>query len=89
MNIYINFFLIELYKKARSGLLKEFTGIDSIYEKPLNSDLILNAGIENEYQSVQNVLQFLYEKGILPEKVFFFFLIINLKLNFLGYSKIN
>ena len=27
-----------LYKKARKGLIKNFTGIDSVYEKPLNPD---------------------------------------------------
>ena len=27
-----------LYKKARKGLIKNFTGIDSIYEKPINPD---------------------------------------------------
>ena len=27
-----------LYKKARKGLIKNFTGIDSIYEKPLKPD---------------------------------------------------
>lgn len=30
-----------LYKKARQGKIKNFTGIDSPYEKPLNPDLIL------------------------------------------------
>ena len=27
-----------LYKKARKGLIKNFTGIDSKYEKPINPD---------------------------------------------------
>jgi adenylylsulfate kinase-like enzyme len=60
---------IELYKKARAGELRGFTGIDSEYEAPLNPDLILNAGTETEAESIQRVLQFLYEKGILPETV--------------------
>jgi len=57
----------KLYKKARAGELRGFTGIDSEYEAPLNADLILNAGTETEAESIQRVLQFLYEKGILPE----------------------
>lgn len=61
-----------MYKKARSGQLKGFTGIDGIYEMPENPDLILHAGEESEAQSVQNVLQFLYDKQLLPEKVYFF-----------------
>ena len=31
-----------LYKKARAGELKNFTGIDSLYEEPENPDLILD-----------------------------------------------
>ena len=31
-----------LYKKARSGLLKDFTGIDSAYEKPENPEITLD-----------------------------------------------
>jgi len=31
----------DLYKKARSGEIKNFTGIDSLYELPLNPDIII------------------------------------------------
>ena len=30
-----------LYKKARAGEIKNFTGIDSPYEKPINPDLVI------------------------------------------------
>jgi bifunctional enzyme CysN/CysC len=30
-----------LYKKARSGELKNFTGIDSPYENPINPDILI------------------------------------------------
>lgn len=33
-----------LYKKARAGLLKNFTGIDDPYEKPSRADLVLDMG---------------------------------------------
>lgn len=33
-----------LYKKARAGELKNFTGIDSDYETPENAEIVLNAG---------------------------------------------
>jgi bifunctional enzyme CysN/CysC len=33
-----------LYKKARSGQLKNFTGIDSTYEPPESPEITLNAG---------------------------------------------
>jgi adenylylsulfate kinase len=34
-----------LYKKARAGLLKNFTGIDSEYEKPLHPDIELRTDL--------------------------------------------
>lgn len=35
-----------MYKKARQGDIKDFTGIDSPYEKPPSPDLILNTHTE-------------------------------------------
>ena len=32
-----------LYKKARSGQLKNFTGIDSEYQKPQNPEIVLES----------------------------------------------
>lgn len=52
----------ELYKKARAGELKGFTGIDSAYEPPENPDLLLESGTESETESVRKVLEFLYQK---------------------------
>ena len=31
-----------LYKKARSGEIKNFTGIDSVFERPLNPNIIID-----------------------------------------------
>jgi bifunctional enzyme CysN/CysC len=33
-----------LYKKARSGALKNFTGIDSPYEEPLSPEIRIDTG---------------------------------------------
>lgn len=62
------FIILELYKKARAGEVKSFTGIDSVYEEPLTPDLVLNAGTETEAECIQRVLQLLYERKVLPEK---------------------
>jgi adenylylsulfate kinase len=35
-----------LYKKARAGVLKSFTGLDSPYEPPLHPELVLGLGDE-------------------------------------------
>ncbi|KAI1732884.1 adenylylsulfate kinase domain-containing protein [Ditylenchus destructor] len=61
----------KLYKKARAGELKGFTGIDSAYEIPDHPDLVLNAGSESEAETIQKMLQFLYEKNVIPEQVLF------------------
>ncbi|MBT11404.1 MAG: adenylyl-sulfate kinase, partial [Oceanospirillaceae bacterium] len=36
-----------LYKKARAGEIKEFTGIDSPYEAPANAEVVINTA-END-----------------------------------------
>lgn len=56
-----------LYKKARAGEIKGFTGIDAAYEKPDKPDLIIKAGKLSIHDSVQQVIKFLLDKGILPE----------------------
>ncbi|MCR9255701.1 MAG: sulfate adenylyltransferase subunit CysN [Alphaproteobacteria bacterium] len=48
-----------LYKKARSGKLKNFTGIDSDYEPPENPELVLKAGEKSVDQLVDQILEYL------------------------------
>ncbi len=50
-----------LYKKARAGEIKNFTGIDSPYEKPINPDVI----VPTAQLSVEDSLDLLL-KHILP-----------------------
>ncbi|MDX5371664.1 MAG: adenylyl-sulfate kinase [Pseudomonadaceae bacterium] len=35
-----------LYKKAREGVIKEFTGLDSPYEPPLEAELVVDSSVE-------------------------------------------
>ncbi|MCI0470303.1 MAG: adenylyl-sulfate kinase [Candidatus Aminicenantes bacterium] len=52
------------YKKAKSGEIKEFTGISAPYEEPLHPEIILDAdnlGIEEE---VKIVIDYLEQKKI-------------------------
>tara|TARA_Y100001970_G_scaffold20611_1_gene23262 strand:+ start:1921 stop:2517 length:597 start_codon:yes stop_codon:yes gene_type:complete len=44
-----------LYKKARAGEIKNFTGIDSPYEVPENPNLIVNTEKENVDESVEKI----------------------------------
>ena len=52
-----------LYKKARAGELKNFTGIDSSYEEPENPDLILNTSSGNAEQLTDQIINFLKGKN--------------------------
>ncbi|MCK4763010.1 MAG: adenylyl-sulfate kinase [Candidatus Aminicenantes bacterium] len=54
-----------LYKKAKSGEIKEFTGISAPYEEPLKPEIVLDSdklGIEEE---VKVVIDYLKEKKII------------------------
>lgn len=55
-----------LYKKARSGEIKEFTGISAPYEKPENPELIINTSKEtNVKENSKKVVEYLEKKGYL------------------------
>jgi adenylylsulfate kinase len=52
-----------LYKKARAGELKGFTGIDDPYEAPLKPELVLNAGVKDASTLAEEVLAYLRGAG--------------------------
>ena len=54
-----------LYKKARSGELKNFTGVSSQYEKPNNPDLILKSAKFTPKQLADKVFIHLKKKRII------------------------
>ncbi|HIH0858748.1 TPA: adenylyl-sulfate kinase [Vibrio cholerae] len=58
-----------LYKKARAGEIRQFTGIDSTYEAPLNPDIDLPAGEKSVDELVAQCLQALAERNIIQRWV--------------------
>jgi adenylylsulfate kinase len=50
-----------LYKKARAGEIKGFTGIDDPYEAPENPEVVANTDKEDVSQSAQKVIDKLIE----------------------------
>ena len=54
-----------LYQRARSGKIKNYTGIDSPYEAPDNPELVVNTDSESLEESVTKVLYLLKSKGII------------------------
>ena len=53
-----------LYKKVISGQLKNFTGISSPYEEPLNPDLLLDTCSQTLEESVDTVISILDKRKI-------------------------
>ena len=52
-----------LYKKARAGELKGFTGIDDPYEAPAKPELVLDAGKKNAETLADEVIAYLKKAG--------------------------
>ncbi|PWN92886.1 putative MET14-ATP adenosine-5`-phosphosulfate 3`-phosphotransferase [Acaromyces ingoldii] len=54
-----------LYKKARAGEIKEFTGISAPYEAPPKPEIHIDADKTSVEDSVKIITQYLLEKGYL------------------------
>jgi bifunctional enzyme CysN/CysC len=54
-----------LYVKAREGRIKDFTGIDSPYEPPVNPQLTLDTSKLEVTAAVEQILKYLENKGYL------------------------
>lgn len=52
-----------LYRKARAGEIKQFTGIDDPYEVPEAPEIVLDTEASSPEQSVTQVVQFLQAGG--------------------------
>jgi len=55
-----------LYKKARAGEIKGFTGIDDPYEEPESAELVLRTAEMSVAQSVAAILDKLAAAGLVP-----------------------
>ena len=54
-----------LYKRARAGEIKNYTGIDSPYEKPVNPELVIDTDKEKLDYSVSKILNYLQENVLI------------------------
>lgn len=54
-----------LYKKARAGEIKEFTGISAPYEEPLKPELVLDANTTAPQELAQQVIDYMTQRGLL------------------------
>jgi len=56
-----------LYKKAREGVVKNFTGISSPYEEPVNPELVVNTADASLEDCAQQVLDLLVTRGVIND----------------------
>ena len=54
-----------LYKKARAGQLKNFTGIDDPYEEPARPELVIDATSTSPQQAAVTIIDYLKKVGII------------------------
>lgn len=54
-----------LYKKARAGEIKGFTGIDAPYEEPENAELTIETDKQTVEEAVDRIINYLKEKRYL------------------------
>jgi len=47
------------YQKARQGLIKDFTGIDSPFEEPRHPDLVLDTTSDPVEQTIQRMIDYI------------------------------
>jgi adenylylsulfate kinase len=55
-----------LYKKAREGIIKGFTGIDDPYEAPLNPEITIDTSELSLDEGVNVIFDYLEKRGVLP-----------------------
>lgn len=56
-----------LYQKAKSGQMKNFTGIDSPYEEPLNSEIVIETQKLSVGESVNVIMEYLINKNFISK----------------------
>jgi adenylylsulfate kinase len=52
-----------LYDKARKGLIKDFTGINSPYEEPLQPELVVNTSEYSVTECVEQIINYLSSRN--------------------------
>jgi adenylyl-sulfate kinase len=55
-----------LYAKARSGEIKEFTGVSDPYEPPEAAELEIDTESQSPEESAQQILDYLEAQGLIP-----------------------
>lgn len=57
-----------LYKKARSGEIKQFTGISAPYEEPLQPEIAIDTSLHDIESSREIILRYLEDHKLIPKR---------------------
>lgn len=57
-----------LYKKARDGIIKEFTGVSAPYEAPENPHVHIRADKSSVEESVRQIIDYLEKRELLSTR---------------------
>lgn len=57
-----------LYKKARAGDIKEFTGVSAPYEEPRSAEIVIRSGETGVEEGCRQILAYLEEKGLMERR---------------------
>jgi len=53
-----------LYKRARAGEIADFTGISSVYDEPLNADLVIDTDVLSVDESMVKIIHLMTNNGV-------------------------
>jgi adenylylsulfate kinase len=56
-----------LYKRARAGEIKDFTGISSPYEEPVSPEITVETGSQPIEECVEKVIELMRKRGVLSK----------------------
>ncbi|EKG19266.1 Adenylylsulfate kinase [Macrophomina phaseolina MS6] len=56
-----------LYKKARAGIIPEFTGVSAPYEEPENPEILIKSAETPVEKAVQQIVEYLEGRGLLAK----------------------
>jgi sulfate adenylyltransferase len=56
-----------MYRQARAGKLKNFTGVDDPYEPPLHAELTVNTVTHSAEENAEHILAYLIAQGFVPQ----------------------
>lgn len=57
-----------MYKRARRGEIKGFTGVDDPYESPKKPNLVVDVSKEDVHRIVHNIILLLESEGLIGQR---------------------